>query len=207
MITETDIVNIALARLSIEPIASLAGDGVAKQVRPVWPVVFRTFLTEHEWSFAAKFDNPARLALPVNDGLPYRYGYALPEDCLKLRNVTVPGRWRWFGMARRERFSVEYEVMRYGDSRKQAVFTEWEAVRLEYTSDRANLDDFSPEAVDALSYKLAIEITLNAQKATQRAQELIQRYTVALDLAKRNDAKTTDARRLGGYDYSDARNN
>lgn len=206
MLTETDVANLALSRLSIDPIISITENtDRAKKVRPVWPVVFKTFLTAHEWSFAKKFDRPARLSLPANDPLPYRYAFAIPEDMVKLRSVMAPERRRLFGIVRPERREVMYEVMRYADTRKQAIFTESADIVIEYTSSATILDDFSPDAIDALASKLAAEVSLNMKNATERAQQLIQRYQMSLETAIRNDVKTTETRHMNGLEYSDIR--
>lgn len=207
MLTETDVANLALARLSFEPIVSIAEKtDRAKMVRPVWPVVLRTFLAAHDWSFAKREVKPARLAL-TNDGtIPYRYAYAFPDDMVKLRSVRRATAIRWFGLARPERPEVAYEVMRYSDARQQAIFTDAADVVVEYTSGAAPLDDFSPDALDALASKLAAELCLNLKDATGRAQEMIQRYQVALSAAKQNDVPKTERRFMNGFEYSDIRN-
>ena len=79
-------------------------------------------------------------------------------------------------------------------------------VVVEYTSGAAPLDDFSPDALDALASKLAAELCLNLKDATGRAQEMIQRYQVALSAAKQNDVPKTERRFMNGFEYSDIRN-
>lgn len=207
MLTETDIANIALARLSDDPIVDIGENSDrAKAVRSVWPVVLKTFLTAHEWSFAKKFDRPARLNLPVNDPIPYAYAFAVPEDMLKIRGVYMPHFILGMGISRPARPEVMYEVMRYADSRRMAIFTNADDVVVEYTSNATLLDDFSPDAVDALACKLAAELCLNLKNASARAQEMIQRYQFALEAAMRNDVKSTEQRFMNGYEYSDIRN-
>lgn len=207
MKTPVEVINIALARLNSDPISSLTEQtDLAKKIRPVWGITLETFLTAHEWSFAKKEDVPAALVLPANDNPSYRHAFALPQDCLKLRNVTRQGeKFRPFGQTRPARPGVRYEVMRYGDDRKQAIFTDVPEIAIEYTSSAAILDDFSPDALDALAFKVAYELSLNLAGATNRVQEMIQRYQVALALAMQNDVKTRETPRIGGHDYSDAR--
>lgn len=207
MKTPVHIVNIALARLDRDPMTSMSEPAdMARKVRPVWQLVLETFLTEHEWSFAKKEDVPARLVLPDSDNPSYRYAFALPQDCLKMRKVTRSGeKYRLFGQTRPARPGVGYEVMRYGDDRKQAIFTDAQEIAIEYTSSAAILDDFSPDALDALAFKVAYELSLNVSGATARAQEMIQRHQMALTAAIKNDAKTRETPRINGHDYSDAR--
>lgn len=207
MDSKTAIANVALARLSITPLASISENtDRAKKVRPVWDTTLATFLAEHEWSFAAAFAMPAKILLDSNKAYSYRNAFALPQDLIKLRKVTTADDRRLhMGMAVPDRRPVLFEVMRYDPERKQAIFTNADAIAVEYTTSAANLDDFSAEARDALACKLAVEIALNMKDATRRAQELIQRYEVALSRAMVNDSKTRSPRQLNGYDYTDAR--
>lgn len=206
MLTETDVANLALARLSDDPIVDIAEKtDRAKAVRPVWPVVFKTFLTAHEWSFAKKFDQPARLTLSASDPLPYPYAFAVPEDMLKMRGVYTKESVWLFGQSRPRRPGVIYEVMRYADARRMAIFTDCPDIVIEYTSSATLLDDFTPDALDAIASKLAAELCLNLNNASSRAQELLQRYQYSLEIAKRNDVKSTEPQYMNGFEYSDIR--
>ena len=206
MLTETDVANLALARVGLDPIVNIAENtDRAKMVRPVWPVVLKTFLAAHDWSFAKRETRPARLAIPSGEPMPYRFAYAFPDDLVKLRAVRLASAARLFGMARPSRRDAVYEVMRYDADRKQAIFTDAEDAVVEYTSRAAPLDDYSPDAIDALACKLAVEICLNLENATARAREMIQRHEVAFAAAKLNDVPKMEPRRMNGFEYSDIR--
>lgn len=206
MLTETEVANRALARLDLSPISSLEDDSpLAKKVRPVWGIVFASVLTAHDWSFARKYDRPARLATEFPEHFPYPYAFALPEDCLKVRNVIGQPTTIYSIGRLRHIEQAKYEVSRYGDARKQAIFADNENVVVCYTSGKTLLDDFSPDALDVLILKLAIDVALNVKNATQRVSELVQRYQVSLDAAIRNDLKSSSNPSIHGHEYSLAR--
>ncbi len=204
MLTETDIANRALAYNDLDPIMTITENSDrAKKIRPVWKNVFETFLQEHEWSFAKKIDKPGRLKLQTEDPIPYAYAFAQPEDMIKLQAVysVCPGKQSGAVI----RNPVAYETARFGDSRKPAIFTDVEAIVIEYTSNKTLIDDFSAKAQEALALKLAIEISLNYKNSSQRTDVLIQRYKVALSAAMTTDAKSHTLNRLGGRQYNAAR--
>lgn len=208
MIVATDIANLALAQLDLDPIQSIdENSDKAKKVRPVWQTALETFLAAHEWSFAKRIVRPAELAIDAASFMPYRYAFALPENLVKLRALTRPEKGRLFGRGRLEQPGVQYEVARYGGQRKQAIFTDCSDIVVEFTTSDVQLDDFSPEARAALASLLASEICLNMRNNSSRANELLQRYSVALETAKKNDAQSgREPVRMSGFHYTDARN-
>lgn len=190
MFSEVEIVNIALARLSNEPIASMTENSdIAKMVRPVFGLVFRRFLSEFEWSFATR--NAALNKISVDDErnirTPLRNGFALPTDFIKIQEVFPSG--------------FEYEIMQYALDRPAALFIDANEAGIRYTASSTLAGDLSPAAVDALSCLLAAEITLNMENSTQRAELCIQRYQAALEAAKRDDLKSRSVKKTRGDDY------
>ena len=205
MLTPTDVANYALAANDLEPIASIdeASDR-AKLIKPIWKPVFETFLAEHSWSFARALSSPARLAPDSKDPEPFRYAYALPEDCIKLVNVTLPAAFRIYGDPVPKLPQIPYEVRRLGE-RGRAILANEENIIVEYVSNRTRIDDFTPQAYEALALKLAFEISLNIKNNNARAQVLLQRHQAALGAALVAEDATRDRPRLGGCHYSDAR--
>ena len=205
MLTPVDVANYALATNDLEPIASIdeASDR-AKLIKPIWKPVFETFLAEHSWSFARTLASPARLAPDSKDPEPFRYAYALPEDCIKLVNVTSRETVRTFGDPRPKRPQIPYEVRRVGE-RGRAILANAENIVVEYVSNKTRIDDLTPQAFEALALRLAIEISLNLKNNNARAQVLLQRYQTALGAALVAEDTTSDRPRLGGSHYSDAR--
>ncbi len=194
MFNEVDVANNALAKLSKDPIASLTENtDRAKMVRPVFPVVFRRFLTVYDWSFATRQSKLPQLSFaPEQDvSAPYENAFALPADFMKLQQV-LPS-------------FAKYRVMRYANDKAPALFTNEPAVVIRYTSSAALVGDFLPAAVDALSCLLAVELTLNMDNSTQRAELLIQRYQDAFAAARRDDIKSKNVEKMGGHDYTAAR--
>jgi hypothetical protein len=192
MFTDVEVANVALAKLTKDPIVSLTENtDRAKMIRPVFPVVFRRFLTTYDWSFATRQIKLPQLSLAPDVSMPHENGFALPADFMKLQKVLP--------------FFAKYRVMRYANNKTPALFTNEPAIAIRYTSSAALIGDFSPAAVDALSCLLAVELALNLENGTQRAELLIQRYQDAFAAARRDDIKSRNAEEMGGHDYTASR--
>jgi len=195
--TETEIANLALARLNQDPIVSLEdGSDRGKKVRTIYPAAIATFLAAHEWQFARRIDIPARLDIEPK---AYQFAYALPEDCIKLISVSMREKARSFGERDSRRAPVPYEMI--GD----VVWTDCDRVCLEITTNRVAVSDFPAYATDALAFRVAAELSLVLKNSTARMQEMTQQYQMALSLAIKNDSKNVSVKRLGGVHYADAR--
>lgn len=207
MLTRNDVANQALAYNDLESIVDVdEKSDRARLIRPIWQNVFETFLAEHDWSFATRDAAPARLAATDSDEpRPYRNAFALPGDCIKLLDVTLPDKVRVMGDPRPHRSRVPYRVARFGDGTKSAIYADEDAVAIRYISNKTAVGDFPPKAYEALCLRLAVEISLNTKNSSSRGQLLMQRYQFALDGARKNDAKTRDVPRLLATHYNDAR--
>lgn len=145
-----DIVNMALTRLGEKPIAALTEDTeLADIVEANYEGVLDSLLCEHDWSFAKKKVQLARLAVaPVNE---WAYAYQLPADRigppLNIYDSTGTG----------IRPAGDYEVFG-GDQ----VHTDYETVVAEYPfrPDESLLPPMFVQALaDRLAHKLALSIT------------------------------------------------
>lgn len=150
MASQIDIVNMALTRLGAPPISALTEDTeLADIVEANYFGVLDALLCEHDWSFAKKKLQLARLAVaPVNE---WSYAYQLPSDRigppLNLYDSTGTG----------IRPAEDYEVFG-GDQ----VHTDYETVVCEYPfrPDESLLPAMFVQALaDRLAHKLALSIT------------------------------------------------
>lgn len=206
MITETDAVNMALARLNLEPITSLDDkNDRAMAAAPVYKLQLDLFLTEHEWSWAQQIDTPARLHIADTDErTPWKYAYGIPADCVKLNAVMLTERSMLHGHTRPERAGVWHDVARYGKT-GEAIWTDAEEIAIRYTSNNITLDEMSPAATEAFTLRLAAELALDIKGNTQLSKLMIEHYQDALAKAKTRDATTHDIQRLQNHAYIDAR--
>lgn len=207
MISPVDIANRALGMNDMQGIVSLEGDGEsALMARDNWTASFETFLVDNDkgWSFAKKFDRPARLVGNENDPLPYLHAYSLPEDCIRVIEVGLPERGRLFGSPGLRRPEPVYEIMRYGDSRRQALHTDAENIVVTYVSNRTLLDDFSPLAIEALTIRLAAAIAVSL-KSFNRYADLLNLYETVKNRAILADTGGRNRQRLANSDYDDSR--
>lgn len=185
MKSPVDVVNIALARLSESPIVSLdENTDRANKIRPIWAISLHLFLTESEWSFARVRTSPARLNIPAGAARPFRYAYALPEDCIKV--VAVFGSATWWT---RRHYRPDYRVALYDGGNRQSITTSADGVEVEYISNRVNISNFPPDAIDAVACRVAAEFALSLDGSSQRGNQLMQFYDTAVAKAKKNDVK------------------
>lgn len=199
MISPVHVVNLALARLTKEPIVSLdENTDRAKAAKPVWAISLHLFLNESEWSFARTERKAERIKLDEGQAAQFRYAYALPDDCIKLTGVRRDGGNSFCR-------HVDYRVARYDAGKRQAVLANAEGILIEYVTNRANLSDFPPEAIDALACRVACEIAMAMDNNTQRADQMMQFYELAVSKAKKNDVAKEPPRRMAGRDYTFAR--
>ncbi len=85
MTSKMDIVNLALANLSREPIQSLAEPNPeAFQLRAHWETALASILRDHPWGFAMR---RKQLAAFAESPISFAYAYAYPEDCIQARCV------------------------------------------------------------------------------------------------------------------------
>ena len=92
MASTVTIYNMALARLNLNQIEDINSPdedgGVVSVCNRVFPVVFKSVLQAHNWSFATKSEALALAGEDENTGL---LRYALPSDCVKIIKLEGGG--------------------------------------------------------------------------------------------------------------------
>ena len=162
MAGSVEIVNIALAHLGESPIQSLdEGTVPANVAKLLYDPERRATLRDYNWNFALK---TARLAKLAEAPVDFRYGYALPSDCLRairLRSGGVPD-FAGPGL----RFVVRGGV----------VCTDEDPALLEYVCDCTDPALFDDKFIEALSYKLASKMAMSIKGSVEMTAQMMNQY-------------------------------
>jgi hypothetical protein len=160
----------ALIKIGANPIASFEDGTVeAEAALNIYNNVKRSLLSEHPWNFATKKAELGRLDKELASD--YEYAYLLPSDCIRI--ISAGSEIRSRGM--------EYKIV------GEELHSDYEEVVISYISD---LDEsfFPPYFIAALTYKLAMELTIPLTESTNRATYFA---TIADDMLRK--AKLVDA--------------
>ena len=199
MASKMDIINLALANLSREPIQSLSEPNPeAFQLKVHWETALASVLRDHPWGFAMRRRRLAALADPP---VGFAYAYAYPEDCIQARRVMpagVNGPWRG-------RPASPFEVGRSPDGRHKAILTDLPDAALEYTTSRVPCEEFDPQFVGALAWRLAAELSLAIHADPQSHQAAVATYSAQLQQAKALDMRESSSPRLPDGDFLGSR--
>ncbi len=188
MASKMEIVNLALANLSREPIQSLEEPNPeAFQLRIHWEVALASILRDHPWGFAMRRRKLAELAAaPIG----FAHAYAYPGDCIQARRL-IP--------------ACPFEVGRSADGRAKAILADAPDAALEYTTNRVPCEEFDPQFTTALAWRLAAELSLAIHADPQSHQIALQAYSLQLQKAKAQDMRESASPRLPDGDFLAAR--
>ena len=199
MASKMDIINLALANLSREPIQSLSEPNPeALQLKVHWETALASVLRDHPWGFAMRRKPLAALA---DTPIGFSYAYAYPEDCIQARRIMPVG----CGGAWRNRAAYPFEIGRSLDGRHKAILTDLPAAALEYTTRQVPCEEFDPQFVNALAWRLAAEICLAIHADPQAHQVAVQTYGAQLQQAKALDMRESSSPRLPDGDFLGSR--
>lgn len=95
MASQTDVVNLALTKLGQDRVININDDTEpARVIRANWDLALDYLLSSHPWKFAIVRAELAALASPPMN--TWSLQYRLPEDCLKLVQVSTD--WIFYSM-------------------------------------------------------------------------------------------------------------
>jgi hypothetical protein len=180
--TDIDICNLALARLGCRfNVASLTEDSAeGRACALIYSVARDAALRRHDWSFATTRLALTDLGTPPDD---WSYRYALPADCLKVRQLLLPpgAKPSPFEVAGRELYSNLAEAT------------------LIYTKRVTDATLYDPGFIELLILKLAAELAI----VLRLDPELLRRYE-ALAAKWLPEAGAQDANEAAGLGSWDA---
>lgn len=189
MISKVDICNMALAQLGQEPISSMGQDDErARRCNLFYEPVKREVLRTHNWAFADSLVSLAPLAGDGEGEWPYMYAY--PQDCLFLRRIFAKG-----PRAKSAAFKEVYQ----NDIHARVILCGVPKAQAEYTRDVKDEALFDPAFIKAFSLALAADLAVTLSGDAALAQRVLQKYSLALDEARRAnmtenfDVRTADS--------------
>lgn len=177
MISKITICNLALAQLGQAPISSLEQeDEKARRLNLFYEPVRDEVLRTHNWAFAGVSEPLALLEKEADgEGL---FTYKYPVEALFIRRVFEPKAPRC-ALPFKERFRTDLHCRVLGISSRAAY--------AEYTRRITDENLFDPAFVKSFSLALACDLAVALTGDAQLASQILQKYTLSLDEARRSN--------------------
>ena len=177
MISKISICNLALAQLGQEPIVSLEQeDEKARRLKLFYEPVRDEVLRTHNWAFAA-----AQMPLTLLEQVPDFNGlraYKYPSQALFIRGVFS---------ARNPKIRLPFEERFREDLQARVLYVAADEVYADYTRRIEDENLFDPAFVKCFSLALATDLAVALTGDTALAAQILQKYTLALDEARRSN--------------------
>lgn len=177
MPSDVEICNMALARIAqTQPIASLTERSkFAELCRTFYAQLREQVLQDFPWPFAGGHVALADVGSPA-PGWRFRYRY--PANCLMVREIVNPA-WRNAPYSDAEiPFQVGY------DTGGRVIHTDQADASVRYTFKVEDPTQFDPLFVDALAWRLAMDLALPASSKPEYRAFCEQEYQKALTVAQ-----------------------
>ena len=177
MPSDIEICNIALSRVAqTQPNVSFTERSKAAELCSVFYAPMRELvLAEFPWPFAESIVNLADIGSPA-PGWAFRYRY--PADCLKVREIIEPGQRRPRSADMQIPFSIGF------DSGGRVIHTDQPEAGVRFTFRVQDPTFFDPLFVDALAWRLAMELALPLSSKAELQTFAAQQYQIALTNAE-----------------------
>lgn len=207
------IVNLALNKIGAKNIAALDENTPnAIKAKAVWDYILDEILAEEEWRFAKV--RAAIAVSSTEPVYSYSYAYTLPSDFIRLTKPkrtyipsTNPADY-YSGLIIQENEDNAYATLLAFDSpvwppgysyiieeleisatnKVLALFTDYYnadyPLKINYIRRETNPAKYFPLFINALSYRLAAELSINITEDPQKFNTLFQAYTVMIKKAK-----------------------
>lgn len=177
MSSDVEICNIALSRVAYtQPIVSFTEKSKAAELCRVFYGPLRELVLQaFPWPFAESIVALASLGSPA-PGWAFRYRY--PADCLKVRNIVVPGQRMTMTSDQRIPYKIGYE------SGGRVIHTDQIDAACRFTFKVEDSTFFDPAFADVLAWRLAMDLALPLSSKSDLQQFATQQYNLALSIAK-----------------------
>jgi hypothetical protein len=139
-LSQVQIINMALSKVGDYTISSLT-EGTKQQLYGVlhWENVRDSLLQSYAWNFATARVRLAQLAaVPIG----YDHQYQLPNDCLKVRKVSIDGSFSGINL-------IDYKI------EGRVLLTDEDTIYIKYTKQVTDTSYWTPLFVKAFSCELA----------------------------------------------------
>jgi hypothetical protein len=179
MTSEVQIARLALQHLGDRfDITSLTeATPEAEQVNLVFANVRDMVLREHPWKFARKYASPAALSGDAPGNWDYMYSY--PSDALRIIRIVNP--------LGDDKAPLRFEVAR-NSADLRVILTNESEPTFEYTQRITDPQQFDPQFVVALSYRIAQYIAMPITGDRQVMSDMNSMADIEIGKAKASDA-------------------
>ncbi|MBF8733103.1 hypothetical protein IRZ59_21980 [Pseudomonas guariconensis] len=177
MPSDIEICNIALGRVSnTQPIASFTERSKqAELCQTFYSLLREIVLQDFPWPFAESIVALADVGSPA-PGWQFRYRY--PADCLLVREIVTPGQNRVLSSSMEIPYKVGY------DPGGRVIHTDQPMASVRFTFNVQNPTNFDALFVDALAWRLAMDLALPLSSKPEYRTFCEQQYQNALTIAQ-----------------------
>lgn len=177
MPSDIEICNIALGRVATtQPIASFTERSKAAELCNTFYALLReNVLQAFPWPFAESIVALADIGSPA-PGWQYRYRY--PADCLLVREIVIPGQNRALYSDMQVPFKIGY------DSGGRVIHTNQPEASVRFTFKIEDPTHFDALFVDALAWRLAMDLALPISSKPEYRTFCEQQYNNAITVAQ-----------------------
>ena len=199
--TDTEICNMALSKLNVARITDLR-DGTdtsrqATECRLIYDITRDMVLRDFPWNFARKRQV---LALVTDEYVGYDYAYMYPSDAVRAVEIYNPTSSMGYedgyvvdglyieGRAKTKTPKIPYEVVTNSTLTHRHILTDQADATLIYTARVINPNNYDSSFIQALVWRLAADLANPMKAQPQLADQLMQRYMLALGSAEASDA-------------------
>jgi hypothetical protein len=200
MASEIQICNLALSHIGAPTIAALSeSTRQARECNRLYEVNRDAVLADYPWNFATKRRVLALLSGETVSGWDYVYSY--PGDCLKAWMIYNPmttqtytdgyytsGQYV-FSAVKVNADRIKFEIASNEDLDQRLILTNQEDAELIYTARVTDPNMFSPQFVEALSWRLAADLAIPLKGKESLHQRMMQMYEIRLGHAHQANAR------------------
>jgi hypothetical protein len=179
MITQMDIVNLALFHLKTATITSINElTPTAKKVKTVYNIALDSVLKAHAWSFANKHE---LLSIISDESIPgWDFLYMYPSDCLQLRKIYQEDNVDPSPVNK-------FEIAISPDTQTQAIAANIEEAWAKYTMRVSDHSKFTAEFSEAFALYLAANLAQPITGDAKLAASVFAMYRMKIDEAKKSN--------------------
>lgn len=182
----TDICNMALSSIAQGRIASIHEDSeAARQCLIYYDHIRKMLLSSFRWGFA---ERSAKLA-EVDTDLPgWDYAYAVPNDCLIVRQIYNRAGDKIDADEKSKDHTFRPFKISMVNEYTKVIGVDIDKAWLDYTADITNSETFNSYFVEALAHKLACSISMPLSGSMTIMQTEYQQYQAAIQAAMLDSA-------------------
>lgn len=178
MATETEICQMALDHIGATQISDIAETSVeAETCRRFYDAARQHALRDFPWGFASTVEQLAEVTADPLFGYDYCYYY--PANCLFIRELKL---------AIPNTDPIPFKVALYSDAVGKVIVTNEPVAVAHYTYDVTNTELFDAAFLNALTWRLATDITMPLTKSFAMQQACAEIYARYISAAARSDA-------------------